>query len=131
MLLQRVTLTLKMLVDLNIMIDELQNMKISKKDKSLALFHINVCSLNKTFDELEYLLRCANINFDVIAITKTRITKNVSQTNNLTMNNASFEFTPTESSAGGTLLDITNQLSYKSGLGLSIYKSNELESIMN
>ena len=47
------------------------------------------------------------------------------------MNNASFEFTPTESSAGGTLLDITNQLSYKSGLGLSIYKSNELESIMN
>ena len=35
-------------------IDELQTMKISNKDKSLALFHINACSLNKNFNELEH-----------------------------------------------------------------------------
>ena len=109
-------------------IDELQTMKIPNKDKSLALFHINACSLNKNFNELEHLLSCTNKNFDVIAISETRITKNISLTNNLTMNNFSFEFTPTESSAGGTLLYVANHLSYKPRLDLNIYKSNELES---
>ena len=108
--------------------DELQTIKISNKDKSLALFHINACSLNKNFNELEHLLSCTNKNFDVIAISETRITKNISLTNNLTMNNFSFEFTPTESSAGGTLLYVANHLSYKPRLDLNIYKSNELES---
>ena len=103
-------------------------MKIPNKDKSLALFHINACSLNKNFNELEHLLSCTNKNFDVIAVSETRITKNISLTNNLTMNNFSFEFTPTESSAGGTLLYIANHLSYKPHLDLNIYKSNELES---
>ena len=109
-------------------IDELQTMKIPKKDKSLALFHINACSLNKNFNELEHLLSCTNKNFDVIAISETRITKNISLTNNLIINNFSFEFTPTVSSAGGTLLYVANHLSNKPGLDLNIYKSNELES---
>ena len=44
------------------------------------------------------------------------------------INNFSFEFTSTESSAGGTLLYVANHLSYKPRLDLNIYKSNELES---
>ena len=32
-------------------IDELENMKVPIKDKSLALFHINTCSLNKNVDD--------------------------------------------------------------------------------
>ena len=40
----------------------------------------------------------------------------------------SFEFTPTETSAGGTLLFIANHLSYKCRNGLNVYKKNELES---
>ena len=51
--------------------------------------------------------------FDTIAISETRITKQVSLLNNLNLNNYSFEFTPTETSAGGTLLYIANHLSYK------------------
>ena len=43
-------------------------MKIPNKDKSLALFHINACSLNKNSTELEHLLSCTNKDFDVIAI---------------------------------------------------------------
>ena len=111
-------------------IDELQTMimKMPNKDKSLALFHINACYLNKNFNELEHLLSCTNKNFDVIAISETRITKNISLTNNLTMNNFSFEFTPTESSAGDPLLYVANNLKYKPRLYLNIYKSNELES---
>ena len=42
------------------------------------------------------------------------------------MNNFSFEFTPKESSAVGTLLYVDNHLSYKPCLDLNIYKSNEL-----
>ena len=80
------------------------------KDNSLALFPINACSLNKDFDDLKHLLSCTNKTFDV-AIAGSRITKNVSLTNNLTMSNFSFEFTSTESSASGTVLYISNHLS--------------------
>ena len=94
-------------------IGELQKLKIPNKENSLSLFHINSCSLNKNFEELQNLLQSANINFDVIAITETRIPKNVSVTENIVLNNYSFEHAPTESSAGGTLLYIANRLSYK------------------
>ena len=48
--------------------------------------------------------------------------------NNLNLNNYYFEFTPTETCAGGTLLYIANHLSYKCRNDLNIYKKNELES---
>ena len=44
------------------------------------------------------------------------------------MKNISTEFTPTESSAGGTLLHIANGLSYKPCHELNIYIKSELES---
>ena len=48
--------------------------------------------------------------------------------NNLNLNHYSFEFTPSETSAGGKLLYIANHLSYKCCNDLNIYKKNELES---
>ena len=56
-------------------IDEIQTMKTPNEDESLALFHINACSLNKNFDDLEHLLSCTNKNFDVITITETKTKK--------------------------------------------------------
>ena len=94
----------------------------------LSLFHINACSLNKNFDDLQHLLNCTKKSFDIIAISETRITKQVSLSNNLNLNNYSFEFTPTETSTGGTLLYIANHLSNKCNNDLNIYKKNELES---
>ena len=108
-------------------IDELQKLKISNKENSPSLFHINSCSLNKNFEELQNLLQSTNINFDVIAITETRIPKNVVSTENIVLNNYSFEHTPTESSAGGTLPYIYC-LSYKICNDLKTYKKLELES---
>ena len=32
--------------------EELQNLKITNKSKSLSLFHINACSLSNNFDDL-------------------------------------------------------------------------------
>ena len=54
--------------------------------------------------------------------------KQVSLLNNLNLNNYCFEFTPTETSAGDTLLYIANHRSYKCHNDLNIYKKNELES---
>ena len=59
---------------------------------------------------------------------ETRITKNISLLNNLNLNDYSFEFTPNETCAGGTLLYIANHLSYKCRNDLNIYKKNKLES---
>ena len=56
-------------------IDELQQLKISNKKKSFSFFHINSCLLNKNFEELQNLLQSTNTQFDVIAITETRIKK--------------------------------------------------------
>ena len=109
---------------------------IPPNNKSLSLFHINACSLNKNFDDLQQMLKVIKILFslkiftiiDIIAISEARITKQVSLLNNLNLNNYSFEFTPTETSAGGTLLYIAHHLSYKCCNDLNIYKKNELES---
>ena len=89
------------------------NIETPHKNKSLSLFHINACSLNKNFHDPQHLLSCPKTKFDIIAISETRITRQVPLLNNLNLNNYFFEFTPTEASAGGTLLYIVNHLSYK------------------
>ena len=104
-------------------IDELHQLKISNKEKSLSFFHINSCSLNKNFEELQKLLQSTNIQFDI-----TRITKNTSVTQNIELSNYSFEHNPTESSTRGTLLYIANHFSYKPRSDLNIYNKFELES---
>ena len=108
--------------------DQILTLKIPSKHKFLVLFHINTCSLNKNFDYLDHLLKCTNKVFDIIAVTETRITKQTSLATNVNLRNYAIEFTPTESSAGGTLLYIASHLPYKLRLDLNIYKSNQLES---
>ena len=80
-------------------IDEMYNIEIPCKNKLLSLFHIKACSLNKNFDDPQYLLSCTKKCFDIIAVSETRITRNVSLLNNLNLNNYSFEFTLTETCA--------------------------------
>ena len=46
-------------------IDELKQIKIANKEKSLSLFHINYCLLDKNCKEIQNLLQSTNINFDV------------------------------------------------------------------
>ena len=130
MLPQKIVRTLKKFLHLSIMIlRKCITLKYLKKNESLPLFHTNACSLNKTFDDLQHLLSCTKKNMTyIIAISETRITKQVSLLNNFNLNNYSFEFTPTETSAGGTILYIANHLSYKCSNDLNIYKKSELES---
>ena len=106
----------------------MHNIKIPQKNKSLSLFHINAYSLNKSFDDLQQLLSSTKNVFDITAVSETRIRKQISLLNNLNLNNYSSEFTPAETSAGGTLLYIANHLSYTRLNDLNIYKNNELGS---
>ena len=89
----------------------------------LSLFHINSCSLNKNFDDLQHVLSWTKTNFDIIALSETRITKQVFFKNL----NYSFEFTTIETSTGGTHLYIANHLSYKCRNDLNTYKKNGLK----
>ena len=38
--------------------DKMLKIEISHKNKSLSLFHIKTCSLNKNFDDLQHLVSC-------------------------------------------------------------------------
>ena len=49
---------------------------IAHKSKSLSVFHINACFLNKKFGNLEYLLKCTNKQVQVVAVTETRNSRN-------------------------------------------------------
>ena len=68
-------------------IDQIQTLKFPSKHKSLALFHVNACSLNKKFDDLDHLLKFTNKVFDIIAVIETRITKQTSLTTNVNLRN--------------------------------------------
>ena len=66
------------------------NIEISSKNKSLSLFQINACSLSKNLDDLQHILSCTKTKFDIIAISQTRIRKQVFLSNNLNLKNYSF-----------------------------------------
>ena len=74
------------------------------------------------------MLKCTNKNFDIAAVSETRISKKTSLTSSINLNNYSLETTLTESTAGGTMLYISDRLSYKPRIDLNMYKKNQLGS---
>ena len=95
----------------------------------MSLFHINICSLSNNIEEyLEYLLDKRRIHFDLLVIGETRIKKDKSAINSINLKCYSHQSCPMECAVGGTLLYMSNNLSYKPRNGLCIYKSTKLES---
>ena len=56
-------------------LEEVQSMNIRNRNNCLSLFYFDTCSLNKNFEDLEFLIKSTNINFDIIVISETRILK--------------------------------------------------------
>ena len=56
-------------------IEKMYGIEIPHKNKLPSLFHINACSYNKNFDDLQHLLSSLKDFFGIIAISETRITK--------------------------------------------------------
>ena len=89
---------------------------------------MNACSLTKDFDDFNILLNELNVNFDIVAITVSRIKKDSSSPVNLHLDNYSIEQTPAETSAGGTLLDINKRLSVQLRNDLKLYHLGKIKS---
>ena len=100
------------------------------KSKSLSIFHHNVCFLSKNFDQLHALLTEIDIDFDCIGITESFISKTNFSPTNIVLANYAIEQTPTESNAGGALLYINREQSYKLRKDLKLYKPRKTESFL-
>ena len=110
-------------------IDQLQTLKEFTNKSSLSPFHLNTSSLSKNIDDFEQLIQSTKTDFDIIAVSESRITKKKLPPIDISIPNYSYKFCPMETNAGGTLIYIRNHLSYKMRIDLKIYKSFELESI--
>ena len=109
--------------------EHLKKLSNPYKTKSLSLFHLNICSLQKCFDNFHILLNELNINLDTIAITESCIRENVPCPINIQLLSYSIEHTPTEASGGGALLYINNRLSYNPRADLKMFAPGKLESL--
>ena len=107
------------------------NTLISTSKFNFSAFHLNISSLAKHFDEFNALSGLLNINFSVIGISETRFVKDSPPIFDFNIEGYSAVHTPTESSAGGALLYVSNHLSYfpRTDLADIIYKPKELESV--
>ena len=56
-------------------IDQLQALKEFTDKSSLSLFHLNTSSLSKNIDDFEHLIQSTKTDFDITAVSESRITK--------------------------------------------------------
>ena len=98
---------------------------------NFSAFHLNISSLSRHYDELKTLLSLLDFNLSVIGITESRFLKHSPPIFNFNIDGYSVEHTPTESSAGGALLYISNRFTYipRSDLSRIMYSPKQLESV--
>ena len=99
--------------------------------KSFSVFHHNIASMAKHFDELKALLSLLQHNFSAIGITETRFLKNQEPVLDFSIPGYSALFTSTESNAGGVSLYISNSFVFKPRPDLDqvLYLSKNIESV--
>ena len=107
------------------------NMETQNTKSNFSTLHLNISSMSKHFDEFCTLLSLLQHNFTFIGISETRFLKNQEPTSNFSIPGYKSVSTPTESSAGGVLLYISNSVSYKPrpDLNKAMYDKNNLESV--
>ena len=104
-------------------------MKI-REQQDLSILHLNISSISAHINYLRNFLNFVNQKIDIICISESRIsTKNPPQTTKIDLPGYNIEQTPTESSAGGALIYISQRVSCKSRKDLHIYCAKELESV--
>ena len=87
--------------------------KVTVTKQDLAVLHLNSSSFSSHINELKLLLFSFNLSFDIICITESRITKSNLPISNIHILGYNIVQTPTASSAGGTLIYISQKLYYK------------------
>ena len=99
--------------------------------KSFSIFHLNIHSIQKHIDTLKTListLESENFQFDIIAITESKLKTNCEPTVDISLENYHApESTPSDANKGGVLLYINKIHNYKPRKDLSINESKLLE----
>ena len=89
---------------------------------------MNISSLEYHIGDLRYLVESCSNKPKIIGITECRLRKNKEVLSNIDLNDYSFEFSAAESTTGGTLIHIENDLRYKICKDLNQYREKETES---
>ena len=97
---------------------------VTKQD--LAVLHLNISLPSSHINELKLLH--SSLNFDIICITESRITKSNLPTSNIHIPRYNIEQIPAESSACGGPIYVSLKISYKNRPDLQIYHPKHLES---
>ena len=95
------------------------------------MFHLNIASLGLHKEELVTALSLLNLDFDVIAVTETKIKAGIEPIYDPPLNGYKLFQTPTECEKGGALLYIKSHLHCRrrDDLESKMYNSCELESV--
>ena len=101
------------------------------KAEGLSALHLNISSLPGHIDNLKSFLSKLRIKFDTICISESKLSPKNPQTTNKNFAGYNIKQTPRESSPGGVLLYISQEVSYKPCKDLQVYCPKELESVLN
>ena len=109
---------------------DINSFKHSNKNSAFSLFHLNIASLGKHKDDLEIALKMLNFKFDILGLTETKIQKEKTPIYDINISGYKSYVTPTESTKGGTILYVDNDINCKTRFDLEnkVYKTKELES---
>ena len=107
------------------------NNTMSQYKRKTSALHLNISSLAKHFDELNTLLFLFQHNFSFNGISETRFLNGQEPVLDFLIPGYSHISTPTDSSAGGVTLYVSNTLAFKPrpDLSSSLYSSKLLESV--
>ena len=98
-----------------------------------SMFHLNVASLGLHKEELVTSLSLLDfeLEFDLIAVSETKINANVSPIHDLSLTGYKYFHTPTESEKGGVIIYAKRNIDIKRRHDLEnkMYKARELESV--
>ena len=94
-------------------LDNNEYKQIKIKEQDFYLLHLNISSLSAHINELKTLLSQVDTKFDIIRLSESRISKKNSLTTKIDIPGYNIEQTRTKSSAGESLIYISQKLSYK------------------
>ena len=86
---------------------------LMQKEPNQSVFHINIASLGLHKDEMIAAISLVDVEFDIIAVSETKIIKDQDPIYDISLPGYTPYSTPTESSKGGVLIYVKNNIVVK------------------
>ena len=103
----------------------------NQNEKKFSMFHMNIASLGLHKDELVTALSLLKVKFDIITLSETKIIKGTKPTYDITLPGYKEYSTPTESSKGGVIIYVKEEIEIKRRIDLesTMYEAGKLETV--